>query len=157
MNLSEMQRVTSPSLPSKGDGLLSVIEKATNALKELFKRDSDKEQRIRVLEKERRGGVSINTVTAGFFPLNINYRTVSVNDNAVPGDIRIEVLAAGITITLYDPTGHQGLNVTIDNNTAGNIFVTSPFGIHGVVTQTLPAQNVMGIFCTGLTFRLGGI
>ena len=157
MNLREMQRVTTPSFPAKGDTFAVVVDKVINVFKEMFRRDSDKEQRLRLLENDRRGGVSINTVAAGFFPLNINYRTVTVNTTVVPGDIRIEVLTAGITITLYDPTGRQGLNVTVDNNTAGDVFVTSPFGIHGVVTQTLPSQNVMGIFCNGTTFRLGGI
>jgi hypothetical protein len=50
MNLRELGRVTTPSLPNKGDTLPEVIDKVNNCLKELYRRDSDKEQRIRVLE-----------------------------------------------------------------------------------------------------------
>jgi hypothetical protein len=157
MNLREMQRFTMPSLPAPGDQQKVIITKANDALKELFKRDSDKEQRLRALEQVGRTGISLNTASQNFFPLNINYRTVTANAIILPSDIRVEVLTAGVTITLYNPTGNVGLNITIDNNTTGDIFVTSPFLIHGVVTQTLPSQNVMGIFCNGSTFRLGGI
>lgn len=157
MNLNEMQRVTTPSLPMKGDSLAAIIDKTANALKELFKRDSDKEQRLRKIDDTRGAGISLNTAANNFFPLNINYRQVNANTTALPTDNRIEVMTPGVTVTLYDPTGHAGLNVTIDNNSGGNIFVTSPQLIHGVATQTVADQNVMGIFCTGTTFRLGGI
>lgn len=51
MNQREMQRVTTPSLPISGDNLLTVISKISNGFKEIFRRDGNKEQRIRILEE----------------------------------------------------------------------------------------------------------
>jgi hypothetical protein len=67
MNLKEFSRVTLPSLPNSGEKEQRIIiQKFVDAFKLIFKRDEDKEKRLRALEVTRSGGVSRTTVEALF-------------------------------------------------------------------------------------------
>lgn len=119
MNLRELQRITTPALPGPGENQRSIVSKTNDAIKEAFKRDGDKEQRLRILENERGRGITRNTVDQLLAALYLLLTTPS-------GKIlKTRRVTTGPVALLVDD---YALFVNTD---AGDVVVNLPAGIEG--------------------------
>lgn len=120
MNQREMQRVTTPSLPRIGEDQKAIITKITDAFKEAFKRDGDKEQRLRVLESERGHGVTRTTVDSLLSPLTA-LSHVRQHDISAPLDHTS--LITPRTIIMGDPVNGLPADTVIRQTAANGVLI----------------------------------
>jgi len=140
MNLREQQRRSTPSIPSLNEKDLVVItRKLTDSIMMLFKRDEDKEKRIRKLEEGfGRGRFSVrNDLATGDYTVSLFNGIFIVESN----------LAVNSVINFPKSTGNKCILI-ISNTGAGDITATANGGdlIMGNPTQQVfPDEGIIFI------------
>lgn len=83
-----------------------------------------------------------------------NELTTDTALNATHGTV--SATTASITVTLPTAVGIAGRKYTIDNASAGDIYVTGTGGqtISGVATQTIASDSCMVVFSNGANWRI---
>jgi hypothetical protein len=104
-------------------------------------------------------GTSQNVKDSGVSFLSIPvmaYATSAVSIVMTTANDILSMTSAGTTATLPTAIGAAARRYTIDNASAGDIFVTGTLGqtINGVATQTIPADSCMTVYSNGANWRI---
>jgi hypothetical protein len=112
MNLKELARQTIPPLPDPGENQKNFNRKVVDALSDLYKRDQDKEVRIRKLEELLRRGTGKNSLERVFGSGADKWRMIFDTLSLI---LSVQYSNdSGITWTTVISFASSG-NVTIDN------------------------------------------
>lgn len=104
-------------------------------------------------------GASQNVKDSGVSFLSIPvmaYATSAVSIAMTTANDILSMTTAGTTATLPTAIGAAARRYTIDNASAGDIYVTGTLGqtINGVATQTIPADSCMTVYSNGANWRI---
>ena len=134
MNAREIQRVTIPSLPNSNEtDQKKVNREIINCLQNLYKRDEDKEKRLR--KKEEITGIGIVPATRDVIIATADYTVASFyNDKLI-------VCQSALAFSVYFPSAlGSGKFIVVKNYGVGTVTAT-PRGTDTI--ENNPSQDVL--------------
>ena len=83
-------------------------------------------------------------------------KSITNDYTALTTDRILMITASSKTVTLYAVSGNTGKELVIDNQSTGNITVDGDASetIESELTQTIPPDSAIRIYCTGTTWRI---